>query len=112
MTTVPVLSKRKRGSAVADDEYKELFEDSECGESSDESDIAEDLGAELLGVVVGEIGRYKKAAHQERLGDADAKGDISISNPLGWWKERQTIFPILSQLARRTLCVPATSAPS
>lgn len=36
----------------------------------------------------------------------------SYSNPLRWWKLHQRDLPILSRLARRTLCIPATSAPS
>ena len=39
-------------------------------------------------------------------------GKKSITNPLPWWKARRGDFPILSELVRRTLCVPASSAPS
>ena len=31
-------------------------------------------------------------------------------NILEWWKSRQLIYPTLSNLARDTLCIPATSA--
>ena len=35
-----------------------------------------------------------------------------VSNPLAWWLEHAATLPILARLARITLCVPATSAPS
>ena len=38
-------------------------------------------------------------------------GDI-VANPLAWWQMHEKKFPALSILARRTLCIPATSAPS
>ena len=48
-----------------------------------------------------EIKRYK-ALRPEALG----------SDPLLFWKRQQHAFPLLSQLARRYLCIPATSAAS
>ena len=38
--------------------------------------------------------------------------DGAHNNPLSWWKSHAVNFPNLAQLARRTLCIPATSAPS
>lgn len=32
-------------------------------------------------------------------------------NPLSWWRECTKIYPLLSQLARKYLCIPATSSP-
>ena len=34
------------------------------------------------------------------------------SDPLLWWKMNAKVLPLLSNLARRVLCIPATSAPS
>jgi hypothetical protein len=35
-----------------------------------------------------------------------------VNDPLQWWMMKAESLPILSRLARETLCVPATSAPS
>ena len=34
------------------------------------------------------------------------------TNPLVWWKQYQSRFPRIAVLARKTLCIPATSTPS
>jgi len=47
-----------------------------------------------------EILRYKREGVLDRL-----------CNPLAWWAQNQKGYPILSAIARRILCVPATSAP-
>jgi zinc finger BED domain-containing protein 1 (E3 SUMO-protein ligase ZBED1) len=39
-------------------------------------------------------------------------GKIIYANPLEWWKSHEVRLPLLSRLARRVLCIPATSAPS
>ena len=36
----------------------------------------------------------------------------ALSNPLSWWQMHEKVLPLLSTLAKRMLCVPATSAPS
>lgn len=46
------------------------------------------------------------------LPSLQAKTDGIHNSPLDWWRVQQVKFPILAQLARRYLCVPATSAPS
>ena len=38
--------------------------------------------------------------------------DDKLTNPLAWWKERMIKYPLLIKLVIRTLCIPATSAPS
>ena len=35
-----------------------------------------------------------------------------LPNPLLFWKANELRFPFVAELARRTLCIPATSAPS
>lgn len=48
-----------------------------------------------------ELRRYFEEAHIPR--DED---------PLAWWKEHSVLFPKLSDLAKKFLCVPASSVPS
>ena len=36
----------------------------------------------------------------------------TFSNPLEWWATNASRFPTLATLARKLLCIPATSAPS
>ena len=41
------------------------------------------------------------------------ESSIALSeSPLQWWAGRSQVYPILGQLARKYLCVPATSVPS
>ena len=44
--------------------------------------------------------------------EVDASEERVYPNPLQWWKEKEDAFPILSNIARMVLCIPATSAPS
>ena len=39
--------------------------------------------------------------------------DLGLKDdPLQWWKSNAIFYPILSRMAKRTLCVPASSVPS
>ena len=39
-------------------------------------------------------------------------GTNLITNPLHWWRDNEGRFPNLAKMARITLAIPATSAPS
>ena len=68
----------------------------------------------------------KKTALDQLLGDeqeelsSDHEVDTYFSekvvtrstNPLQWWKENQSRFPLIAQVARSYLCIPVTSTPS
>ncbi len=51
---------------------------------------------------------YFKRDAKMRLTDAQGK----YNNPLDWWRVNHYKYPILAQLARKLLAIPATSAPS
>jgi hypothetical protein len=59
---------------------------------------------------------YEKATKlmrvKETVTDAQGNQPQVLNNPLEWWKLRCRELPTLAALARRALCVPATSAPS
>ena len=60
-----------------------------------------------------EIAYYKNV---KKLGmflpEKDKNGCEIFSDPLIWWQLQSKTLPLLSTLARRILCIPATSAPS
>ena len=62
-------------------------------------------------MLLDEIERYK-AADSLSVEVYDANGNVVFSNPLDWWRENEVYFPNIALLARRVLCIPATSAPS
>ena len=33
-------------------------------------------------------------------------------NPLDWWREQRKVFPLLSKLSKKYLCIPGASVPS
>jgi hypothetical protein len=54
-----------------------------------------------LDMTTDEVNRYNKISQ------------ISLdSDPLLWWKENAFFFPLLANVAKSRLCIPATSVPS
>ena len=62
-----------------------------------------------------EMMSYEREQYLERvvLNGVDENGEsiLNFPKPLHWWAQRQGKYPILSELVRSVLCVPATSAP-
>jgi hypothetical protein len=80
----------------------------DLGQESEEDEADEGtLGREQDAVVSierqieGEISKYQTLSYLK-----------ITSDPLLWWKQKQFQFPILSCLAQKYLCIPATEAPS
>ena len=38
--------------------------------------------------------------------------DVAVGNPLNWWQQNEKLLPALSHMAKKYLCVPATSVPA
>ena len=102
---------------VQDDTYHDLFdalENAGVAEAHEEqlpgAEGAEQEHNAFLYDVEREMQEYAAAPKIPRA--TQVNGKHVLNNPLEWWKVRCHKLPILSLLARRSLCVPATSAPS
>ena len=67
---------------------------------------------QLQQFVGAELDRFVEEVFLELHTEPGADGKIEYNNPLHWWRDRVAFYPNLSKLARRILCIPATSAPS
>ncbi len=81
-------------SQIAEDDTGQLFKKSYT-KSAATSDLTEQQAIEA------ELNSYLQAP------DADSE-----TNPLVWWKINSATYPRVSLLAKRYLCIPATSSPS
>ena len=90
------------------DYYDILMEDVNVAVMPDES-IPEDIS--VVDKVKAEIAHYRALPVLPGK-KINAAGTTVHSNPLSWWSSQKDKLPLLSKLARRVLCIPATSAPS
>ena len=104
----PVLERYTARSSSEPDYYDLLMEDGIF-------DVDEDM--QLVSVIP--VGDHVKAEVQQYRAmpilpgkKNDAEGKIVHVNPLHWWRDNKDKLPIMSKLARRVLCILATSAPS
>ena len=60
-----------------------------------------------------EILQYRAERKLNRIveGIRGPNGEPVLSDPLPWWSQKTSKYPILSHLAKKILCIPATSAP-
>lgn len=67
---------------------------------------------EVNRAITAELDEYKLVP---RIDMRETKEDAEKGkyiDPLAWWKTHASTFPTLSQIARKVLCIPATSAPA
>lgn len=88
--------------------YKGIGDDSEDEEAKNGGD-EEDRVDTMINI---ELEYYKSLKTLDITEGTTENGEEVFSNPLLWWKMQQKMLPLLSTLARRILCIPATSAPS
>ena len=98
------------GAPIIADQYRDLFNDTlPDNRHVPEADALRYVHTDCEITVSLEIMNYEREVVLDRLSLIDGK-EVP-TNPLDWWKRKESQYPILSSLARRILCVPATSAP-
>ena len=88
---------------MLDDEYDDNF------------DFTEQLKKKVFGAGYINLGgetSTKKAISAEIDGHLNSKPVLANTNVLEFWKQNQYIYPIMSRLARKNLCIPAASSTS
>jgi hypothetical protein len=93
------------------DNYK-LFHDSINASTAHESpdEFSKDSNDDLFGASVSSV--TTEPLENELQTYMNVKTISAKDCPLSWWKEHESHYPIMSQLARRYLCIPASSASS
>ena len=92
------------------DKYRDLFTDTlPDNRHVVIADTVQYLNTDCEIAVHLEMMSYEREGVLERLTVIDGK-EVH-NNPLNWWKLKESKYPILSSIARRILCVPASSAP-
>lgn len=44
--------------------------------------------------------------------DTESSSRVAYNDPLKWWQEKSSLYPLLAKLSQKFLAIPATSAPS
>ncbi|XP_055036165.2 uncharacterized protein [Misgurnus anguillicaudatus] len=105
--------KRARLSTTGD-ELQSATAEAEPSTSTVKKKDKQSLGSFLKGITV----PHASSVQLEDSLEAELNGYLMTpaidgeEDPLAWWKVHRVNFPRLSKLARKYLCIPATSSPS
>ena len=72
----------------------------------------QEAGLESVDSVCADEMKHYLAEKSLKISFKDSQGKRIFSDPLKWWKEHQSLYPIMASLARIYLAVQGTSAPS
>ena len=80
-------------------------------DSDEENSLEHNMSNEAI--IQTEFQRYLNLPNEPMFTEVEKDGVKTriVCCPLKWWKEQENIFPNIARLARRILCIPATSAP-
>ncbi|XP_057694544.1 E3 SUMO-protein ligase ZBED1-like [Corythoichthys intestinalis] len=98
------------------------MENDPCGETTDTED-APSMSKKRKSVgsffkITGEAAQKSSPQQEQQQALAELQSYQQCANldseedPLDWWKEHKRIYPRLSKLAKKYLCIPATNSPS
>ena len=112
----PPVTSAHPGTIIRWDSYHSILAMMDVDNDDDNADILCPIFAEINNtqqLVDAEISQYRAERKLNRIvaGVVQPNGKPISSNPLQWWSQRATCFPILAHTAKKILCIPATSAP-
>jgi hypothetical protein len=104
------LNGNNKVDSILEESY--VFSDDEIENDNNDdyefASIEDEYEAGVRAELLGELNRYRAISG---LSMADPVSKVR-TNPLQWWKVHEPTFPHVAALARRYLCIPATSSPS
>ena len=113
-----VLAEMMKHVTPDPEQEEDTVSDSECVAEKEPVAKKPKTGlGKLLGVMFSKPGEKRRMsirekAEQERKRYIEEPSPYIDENTLGWWKRNHNCFPAIAAIARRVLCIPATSMPS
>ena len=113
-----VLAEMMKHVTPDPEQEEDTVSDSECVPEKESVAKKPKTGlGKLLGGMFSKPGEKRRMsirekAEQERKRYIEEPFPYIDENALGWWKRNYNRFPAIAAVARRVLCIPATSTPS